>query len=350
MAQISRRRRTAAERPVMSTRDTRTTDIVALTDERVRKASKGEVCVAWALKVWMAARYDARYRPRTVRTYKRSVELARQEFGEEIPTRGKVEIWMNKLAVTMKPQTVNLYKKSLAAVCSEAAMATSRHEAHVMADALAGARLLRVGAKSPRCPPRWVMRAILQDANAQEVCIVRLLAVCGIRIGEARALEWRDVCLDSGRIVISKSMSDDGMIGPRKNRDDHIVIADKTTRKVLREWQQKQKKELEESKNNGRLGGCEKHGLVRVISMTNAQLRKLKAKWKKKTEGNLNTWHELRHLGASIVAERTGSTAKVQEYLGDKTASAAQCYMPALRSITQCTIDDVASVLDKDGR
>lgn len=295
----------------------------------MRASRGGDVNVTWALRVWAESRYDSRYRPSTVRIYRRACKMAEARFGTEIPTTGEVEAWVNSmLSEGRSPQTCNLYLKSLAAVLSEAALVSGSVEAHRLADRVTAARVLKTGQRAPRCPEtRDVRRACeAEELSAAERALVRMCAICGLRIGEAMALRWDDIS-ESGVVRVTKSVDVETMEeGPRKNKHDHVVRLDEKTL--------------------GLIGGLDRKG-ERIWSGESQNSLRLTMRKIREICASIRSWHMLRHWGAYVVAERTQSTQRVQEFLGDRSSNAAQMYMPALRGTTSCDARDIARELER---
>lgn len=323
--------------------DHKTAELFCLSDYRIGKKAEGIVSVKWAVEVWKEAKYDKRYRASTVRTYLRSCRMAALRFGEKVPTKGEVEIWQNELLNEgLSPQTINLYIKAVTAVAHEAALATSRDDAHRLADVMVSARRLRTGIAIPRCPTTSTIRKVLNACeDSGEKSIVRIMAIGGLRIGEALALRWGDIG-DDGTVTIEHTWDmESNVMTRRKNKNGHKIKIDEKTEKEITKWAGG---DIKQQNKGERIWPWSKHKIEKIK-------RKIKKKIEKDGEekcANWESWHQLRHWGGSIVARMTGETQAVQAYLGDRSPTAAQCYMPALRAITTCDCNDIARELEDE--
>lgn len=316
--------------------------IEVLADKSIKAHYEGgPILVAW--QVWCDGRYKARCRPSTVRTYKRACAKADERWQERAPTSGMIEVWCNEmLSEGLSPGTVRIYLQAVAAVTLAAARVTSTREAHVLADAFAAARRPPKARRLPRALPDGELAAMIDACETPaEQAYVRLMSVCGLRPGEVMALQDDDVQMQDGswRVLITKTRGvGEGASAMRKNRDDHIVYLDDATAMALA-WtidnRESVRPELgrEARKSDGYIFPW---GWRRVVELQQ-RLRTVAAHFK--------SWHQLRHTGATAVYAMTGSVGKVQEYLGDKTASAAMCYAAPLRAETGCDAQAIAAHL-----
>jgi integrase len=294
---------------------------------------------AW--RIWLAGQYNMRTRPNTVRTYQRATTLAAQRWPETAPTAGQIEAWCNELlAAGMAATTVNLYLKSISAVALVAARVESTQQAHALADAFALARRLPMPRRRPRALPEGEIDAILAACdNPAEVAFIRLQAICGLRIGEVLALTSADIETENRRLYVkaTRDRNSGTCSNRRKNLDDHIVDLDDETLAAV-EWAIAHHGEI-----------CPRGPAARkadnyIFPWAATMVLKLQRKYIRASHA-FASWHQLRHTGATAVYDITGSVGKVQEYLGDKSASAAMCYAAPLRGQTACDAQAIANHL-----
>jgi integrase len=237
--------------------------------------------------------------------------------------------------------TANLYLKAVSAVVLVAARVESTQRAHALADAFALARRLAMPRRRPRALPDGQVDAMLDACETPaERAFVRLQAVCGLRLGEVLALTREDVELgEQWKIYIhaTRSVGERVASNRRKNRDDHVVYLDDQTGVELA-WVIDNREAIRPGAGPGTRAGDKfifPWGSTRVMTLQ----RKLRG-----AAERFSSWHELRHTGATAVYEIAGSIGAVQEYLGDRTASAAMCYAAPLRGATAC---DAQTIADK---
>ncbi|HMJ15032.1 MAG TPA: tyrosine-type recombinase/integrase [Polyangiaceae bacterium] len=132
----------------------------------------------------------------------------------------------------------------------------------------------------------------------------------GLRIGELLALQWTDVDLDVGRIVVRRAVSE-GIIGAPKNGRSREVALSKEAADALQ--------------NHGRRGDfvfCARNGAMLPRHATREPLR-----FAAKRAGlRFIGWHCLRHTFASHLIMRGAPIKAVQELLGHSTIEMTMRY------------------------
>ena len=79
--------------------------------------------------------------------------------------------------------------------------------------------------KLPDAPDAGEVTAMLQHATGWVRTAVALSAYAGLRMGEVRALEVRDVDLAGGRLLIRRALSADEVVSPKSGHDRVVPIA-----------------------------------------------------------------------------------------------------------------------------
>lgn len=80
--------------------------------------------------------------------------------------------------------------------------------------------------KLPDCPSHAEVDAMLVGARGWLRVAVALGAYAGLRMGEVRALEVRDVDVDAGVIRVRRSLSEDEVVTPKSGHDRVVPIAE----------------------------------------------------------------------------------------------------------------------------
>jgi integrase len=86
-------------------------------------------------------------------------------------------------------------------------------------------KLPRPGRKLPDAPSTEEVRAMLTHATGWLRVAVALAAYAGLRMGEVRALEVRDVDLDGARILVRRAYSGDEVLSPKSTHERVVPIA-----------------------------------------------------------------------------------------------------------------------------
>lgn len=123
--------------------------------------------------------------------------------------------------VSTKP-AVNMLKTVLAAA----------HEVGVIEEVPKLPRLHRESRKLPDCPSRAEVYRMLDGARGWLRVAIAVAAYAGLRMGEARALEVRDVDLDAGVIRVRRALSEGEVVAPKSGHDRIVPVAD-TLRPIL---------------------------------------------------------------------------------------------------------------------
>ena len=129
----------------------------------------------------------------------------------------------------------------------------------------------------------------------------------GIRAGEARALQWADIDLDSGFLTVRGS-------GAKSSQSRRIPLT-KRARKTLERWRK-------QTDGDGAVFG----------GATEDSLRWQWANLRKDAGISSLRWHDLRHSYASRLAHAGAGVLMIKELLGHSSIATSQRYMHAVES------------------
>jgi integrase len=140
--------------------------------------------------------------------------------------------------------------------------------------------------------------------------LYKVLFYCGLRIGEAKALNWNDIDFEKGTIRIEKSINDNNIIGPPKNDYSYRTIQVKKELvqdlKDLLNWSEWEV--INHSPNNYIFGG--------VVPITRDKLTRHLKKHCKLANVKIITNHEFRHSCSSMLISMGVNPKTVSEFLG----------------------------------
>jgi len=86
-------------------------------------------------------------------------------------------------------------------------------------------RVARQGRKLPDAPSDAELSAMLASARGWLRAAIALAAFAGLRMGEVRALEVRDVDLAGGRILVRRALSEDEVMPPKSGHERVVPLA-----------------------------------------------------------------------------------------------------------------------------
>lgn len=175
-------------------------------------------------------------------------------------------------------------------------------------------------AKPVRVLTRAEGQKFLKEANATPLAALwYLLATAGLRIGEALALEWRDVDFERGEVRVRENLSEVGGIlefrPPKTDRSKRSVPLTKPTLAALR----RHKRERERS------GVVSELVFVTPVEgkawrRSNLRQREFDPLLKRAGLPPV-TLHSLRHFAATMLAESTTDLKTITELLGQSRPS-----------------------------
>ncbi|MCW2918674.1 MAG: integrase family protein [Actinomycetia bacterium] len=204
----------------------------------------------------------------------------------------------------------------------------------------------------------WTAALTAQFLNAIEdhrlYAAYHLIALRGLRRGEAAGLRWCDVDLDNGVAVISQQLQQyDGHLTvcrPKTARSARVIALDRTTVAALRAHRQRQKAEQREYGDGYHLSGylfTNFNGDPMALDRLTRTFRKLTA------AAGLPPirLHDLRH-GAATLALAAGVELKVvQDMLGHSSiVLTADTYTSVLPEVAHTAAEKVATLIIKAGR
>jgi integrase len=145
--------------------------------------------------------------------------------------------------------------------------------------------------------------ALIAAADHEWRAMITTAVRTGLRLGELLALRWIDVDLDSGRLMVRRSVSR-GVVGtPKNGRTREVPLSRQAT------------SALHEHARRGALVFCSATGAMLTKGATRWPL------WTACTKAGLRRigWHAMRHSFASHLVMRGAPIRTVQELLGHST-------------------------------
>lgn len=167
--------------------------------------------------------------------------------------------------------------------------------------------------------------ALDQCSNPVEANLFKVLAMTGMRTGEARALLWDDINLDDSSISINKTAASgvDGRViiqSPKTAHGERVIELDKTTALILKKWKVQQREWLFLNGQHPK-----KKQLVFTNTCNEYINRAMPTKWMVSMINSIRithpdfkkiTVHGLRHTYATLAFEGGAEIKEVQEQLG----------------------------------
>lgn len=174
-------------------------------------------------------------------------------------------------------------------------------------------------------PPDEDVAALIDGPRDWLRIAVALAAYAGLRSGEVRALEWRDVDLRRGVLTVRHSISLNKVVKPKSDKHRVVPIAD-PLRVILADA-------FATQKARGRVI-LTRAGTSPSRQAVLTRLKKLEARL------GLATWsfHHLRHYFVSTLVRRGASLRAVQDLAGHGTIRTTEGY-------THATRDDLTSAI-----
>ncbi len=139
-----------------------------------------------------------------------------------------------------------------------------------------------------------------------------LLFMTGMRVGEATALQWKDIDLETGVVSITKtllykSQKEYKFSDPKTKASARQIVLDPDTISLMKEWQIKQEKVLRNTKFVLSYNGAptQKHTLAHAIT-----------RYAKAAEVHRIRIHDLRHSHASLLIRLGENPLIIRDRLG----------------------------------
>ena len=183
-------------------------------------------------------------------------------------------------------------------------------------------RLPKGSKRLPDCPDDEEVEAMLAVATGWLRTAIALAIYAGMRSGEVRALEVRDVDLRRGRIKICRAFSADEVLTPKDDEERSVPIAP-PLRSIL-EQACKGKLPLARLVVNGR---GETPSRQKVWNTFDALLER--------TELRHRSFHQLRHYFCSALLDRGVNLMAVKDAAGHSDIKTTQRYLHKLHSLEQ---------------
>lgn len=156
--------------------------------------------------------------------------------------------------------------------------------------------------------------------NLARLLAVRVALSTGARLGEILALTWGDLGERTGRVSVSKSLTDGGAVkAPKTSAGRRVIPLDRDTLQTLADWREIQKAGLDT------LGASQTKDTPILCSDTGGHIPKagFERFWRAfRARHGFNglKFHELRHTYATLLIARGVDIKTVQYLLGHTTA------------------------------
>jgi integrase len=180
-------------------------------------------------------------------------------------------------------------------------------------------KLYQDGRKLPDAPSDEEVTAALGHARGWLRSAIALAAFGGLRLGEVRALEVRDVDMTNGNIVVRHALSEDERVSPKSGHERVVPIALAMLGETLREAMRHKLPAARVVVNNfGRTPGRQ-----HVLSSLKSLQRRHGLKER--------SFHSLRHYFVSTLVRRGASVEAVRVLAGHSSLAVTARYTHATR-------------------
>jgi integrase len=152
---------------------------------------------------------------------------------------------------------------------------------------------------------------LLVGADAEWLAMITVAQKTGLRLGELLALQWDDVDLVAGRIVVSRSLSYGEITSPKNGKTREIPLGNDVLAALKRHRHLR-----------GEFVFCKEDGSMLTKGETKHPL------WRACRRAGLRRigWHVLRHTFASHLVMRGAVLKSVQELMGHSTIKMTERY------------------------
>lgn len=155
--------------------------------------------------------------------------------------------------------------------------------------------------------------------NLYDTTLYRFLLATGCRIGEALALEWSDIDLETGKVTLCKNLQANGQISTPKTQSSHRTISiDRKTVLALRLYQARQNQQCREI--DSPYGHIVFSGIIRPYQMANNIRYRLRYHLEQAGLAQLS-FHAFRHTHASLMINNGMGPKELQYRLGHSNIS-----------------------------
>jgi integrase len=156
--------------------------------------------------------------------------------------------------------------------------------------------------------------------EAKYATLFYILSITGMRQGEARALQWKDVFWDGG-LVISKSVKFDRSIGSTKTQNVRVVLLTSRGIELLKQW----KEESPYAEPEDYIFFSTRGDRVLCSQTIRHLLHEVCKKLSIKTEGRILVVHSFRHTFNTLM-RRVLPQATLQAITGHSTEKMSEHY------------------------
>lgn len=182
---------------------------------------------------------------------------------------------------------------------------------------------------------------IKEEKDLKYICFFKTLYFCGLRRGEANALNWTDINLTDGIITINKSVSlkikgNDYVINtPKTQSSNRILPLPKELLNNLKELKKEYKKYKNFSNNWFVFGG--------ILPLADTTTDERKNKHIKNANLKYIRMHDFRHSCASLLISNGASISLVAKYLGHSNVTTT---LNTYTHMFKNELDDIINIIN----
>lgn len=252
-------------------------------------------------------------------------------------------LYIDELKKTLAPSTVKLYHKFMM-ICLNAAVKYKVISENVIKDATLPK--IREDEKDKFIDVddlKVVLDDFKNNDNITNYTIIKFIAYTGIRIGELRALKWKNIDFKNSRIQIYAQMTKQ-KYGPTKGNDKRVLPVDSLILNMLlnyRKWCIKRKSGIL-NEDDFVFISPQKGTVIAASSLTYAFERS-----NRRTGLNV-TAHTLRHTHSAVLIMQNRSLKAISKRLGNSEEVLIKHYGHVIDSVDIDTMDAFSEALQSD--
>lgn len=252
-------------------------------------------------------------------------------------------LYIDELKKTLAPSTVKLYHKFMM-ICLNAAVKYKVISENVIKDATLPK--IREDEKDKFIDVddlKVVLDDFKDNDNITNYTIIKFIAYTGIRIGELRALKWKNIDFKNSRIQIYAQMTKQ-KYGPTKGNDKRVLPVDSLILNMLlnyRKWCIKRKSGIL-NEDDFVFISPQKGTVIAASSLTYAFERS-----NRRTGLNV-TAHTLRHTHSAVLIMQNRSLKAISKRLGNSEEVLIKHYGHVIDSVDIDTMDAFSEALQSD--
>lgn len=252
-------------------------------------------------------------------------------------------LYIDELKKTLAPSTVKLYHKFMM-ICLNAAVKYKVVSENVIKDATLPK--IREDEKDKFIDVddlKIVLDDFENNDNITNYTIIKFIAYTGIRVGELRALKWKNIDFKNSRIQIYAQMTKQ-KYGPTKGNDKRVLPVDSLILNMLlnyRKWCIKRKSGIL-NEDDFVFISPQKGTVIAASSLTYAFKRS-----NRRTGLNV-TAHTLRHTHSAVLIMQNRSLKAISKRLGNSEEVLIKHYGHVIDSVDIDTMDAFSEALQSD--